>query len=107
EAEPHLALDASQLKWIERLDDETANLQAAFDWSRAALDDPERVETGLRLSAALWPYWAVRSSAAEARARIEAILALAVAGQPSSARGKALHGASVLARELSDYDAAE
>jgi predicted ATPase/class 3 adenylate cyclase len=107
EAEPHLALDASQLEWIERLDGETSNLEAAFDWCRAAPDDAERAEIGLRLSAALWPYWAVRSSAAEARSRIEAILALAVAARPSSARGRALHGASVLARELSDYAAAE
>ena len=107
EAEPHLALDASQLAWIARLDEETANLQAAFEWSQAAPEDAERSEAGLRLGAALWPYWAVRSSAAEARARIEAILALAVAARPSSARGRALHGASVLARELSDYAAAE
>jgi len=107
EAEPHLALDASQLEWIARLDAEQANLQAAFDWSRAAPEDAERSEIGLRLGAALWPYWAVRSSAAEARSRIEAILALAVAARPSSARGRALHGASVLARELSDYAAAE
>jgi predicted ATPase/class 3 adenylate cyclase len=107
EAEPHLALDASQLEWIARLDEETANLQAAFEWSQSAPEDAERSEIGLRLGAALWPYWAVRSSAAEARSRIEAILSLAVAARPSSARGRALHGASVLARELSDYAAAE
>jgi predicted ATPase/class 3 adenylate cyclase len=107
EAEPHLALDASQIEWIERLDAEVANLQAVIDWTQAAPDDPARAEIGLRLSAALWHYWAVRSSAAEARARIEAILGLAAAGPPSSARGKALHGASILARELSDYDASE
>jgi predicted ATPase/class 3 adenylate cyclase len=107
EAEPHLALDASQLEWIDRLDGEQPNLQAAFDWTRADPNDPVRSEIGLRLGAALWPYWAVRSSAAEARSRIEAILALACCASPSSARGKALHGASVLARELSDYAAAE
>jgi len=107
EAEPHLALDASQLEWIARLDSEVANLQAAFDWSRGAPVNAERTAIGLRLSAALWPYWAVRSSAAEARSRIEAVLALAVSASPSSARGRALHGASVLARELSDYPAAE
>ena len=107
EAEPHLAVDASQLEWIGRLDGEMANLQAAFEWSQANPGDEDRAEIGLRLSAALWPYWAVRSTAAEARARIEAILALASSARPSSARGRALHGASVLARELSDYAAAE
>ncbi|MFN8632493.1 MAG: tetratricopeptide repeat protein [Chloroflexota bacterium] len=106
EAEPHLALDASQLDWIERLDGEAANLQAAFDWSQSASDDAS-AEIGLRLSAALCHYWAVRSSANEARVRIAAIVRLAEMSQPSPAQAKALHGASILARELSDYDAAE
>src|SRR5690606_15617095 len=103
----HLAVDANQLAWIGRLDSERANLDAAFAWSQRALDDPERVEIGLRLSAALWHYWAVRSSASEAQARIAAILALAAKGPASSARGRALRGASILARDLSDYEATE
>ena len=34
EAEPHLALDASQLEWIARLDGEMANLQARSSGAR-------------------------------------------------------------------------
>jgi tetratricopeptide (TPR) repeat protein len=106
EAEPHLALDPSQIDWIERLDGEGANLDAVFEWSQSGADE-ERAEIGLRLSAALCQYWAVRSGAAEARVRIEAIERLATTGAPSKPRAKALHGASMLARELSDYTSAE
>jgi tetratricopeptide (TPR) repeat protein len=106
EAEPHLALDPNQLDWIARLDGEVANLQAAFDWARGERDEV-CAEIGLRLSAALCYYWAVRSSAAEARLRIDAIERLASAGAPSLFQAKALHGASMLARELSDYETAE
>src|SRR5215212_5042632 len=106
EAEPHLALDASQLDWIARLDGEVANLDAAFEWSKGACDDA-CAEIGLRLSAALCHYWAVRSGAAEAQVRISAIERLASTGPASSAQAQALHGASILARELSDYATAE
>ncbi len=107
EAAPHLAVDANQLAWIERLDAERTNVAIAFSWSQGDTDDAARVDIGLRLSAALWHYWAVRSNAAEAQTRIAAILALAAHGPASSARGQALHGASILARDLSDYDATE
>jgi predicted ATPase/class 3 adenylate cyclase len=106
QAEPHLALDPSQIDWIDRLDGEVANLNAVFEWSQSGADD-DRAEIGLRLSAALCQYWAVRSGAAEARARIDAIERLATTGLPSRPQAKALHGASMLARELSDYATAE
>lgn len=108
EAAPHLALDATQLEWIERLDGEVANLQAAFEWC-AASTDPERVALGLRFGAALWRFWAVRSSAAEARTRIETVVRLAAGADPAAApaRARALFGAASLARELSDYDTTE
>ena len=107
EAAPHLALDAQQLEWIERLDAESANLQGVFEWSSASPIQPERAELGLRLSAALWHFWAVRSSAAEARSRVDTIVRLSEAAETLSARGKALFGAANLARELSDYDTTE
>ena len=112
EAGPHLAQDASQLEWIERLDVESANLQAVFDWSSGDWSaapplEGERAEIGLRLSAALWHFWAVRSSAGEARSRVDTIVRLAAAAVLSSARGKALFGAANLARELSDYETTE
>ncbi|MCC7368442.1 MAG: tetratricopeptide repeat protein [Chloroflexi bacterium] len=106
-AAPHLALDATQLEWIERLDGEAPNLEAAFEWCAGALEDPQRIELGLRLGAALWRYWAVRSSAADARRRVETVVRLAGAVGPASARGRALFGAASLARELSDYDTTE
>jgi predicted ATPase/class 3 adenylate cyclase len=106
EAAPHLALDATQLEWIERLDVESANLHAVFEWSAAPLAG-ERVETGLRLSAALWRFWAARSSASEARTRIDTVVRLAAGAPLSSAKGKALFGAASLARELSDYESTE
>jgi predicted ATPase/class 3 adenylate cyclase len=106
EAAPHLALDPNQLDWIARLDGEDANLDAAFEWSQGGTDK-ERAEIGLRLSAALCQFWTVRSGAAEARMRIEAIERLVSTGPPSTAQAQALLGASMLARELSDYGASE
>jgi tetratricopeptide (TPR) repeat protein len=106
EAEPHLALDPNQLEWIARLDGEVANLEAAFAWCTSGFD-ATCTDIGLRLSAALCHYWAVRSGANEARVRIQAIERLVAACPPSLAQAKALHGASMLARELSDYETAE
>lgn len=107
EAAPHLALDAGQLEWIERLDAESANLQTVFDWTTSAPVDRERAEIGLRLIAALWRFWAVRSGASEARRHIVAVERLVEAAPRSPLRGRALFGAASLARELSDYSTTE
>ena len=71
EAEPGL-LGPKQREWLERLDSERDNIRAALSW---ALDAGE-AEVGLRIGAALWRYWQLRSYVQEGRERLEELLAL-------------------------------
>jgi non-specific serine/threonine protein kinase len=70
-----------QARWLARLDDERPNLSALLAW---ALDgSPEHLEanplvaTGVRLVAALIPYWWRRGAAGEGRRWVDAALAAA------------------------------
>jgi predicted ATPase/class 3 adenylate cyclase len=113
---------SEQAWWLERLETEHENLRAALGWRLGAVDG-----SALRLAAALWWFWHVRGHFAEGREWLAAALAgadvtLAVrdwrsdaAGPSPGARGgksilgaraKALNGASVLARNQGDYQAA-
>jgi predicted ATPase len=88
-----------QVAWLDRLEPERANLLRVLEWSA---ERGER-EIGLRLGAALWPFWLVRGHSREARARF---VELATAGRlaaPSRIRAGALVGAAILARHAGDY----
>jgi predicted ATPase/DNA-binding CsgD family transcriptional regulator len=88
-----------QAVWLDRLDGEHDNLRAAGRWAA----ERGEAETVLRLGASLWRFWWARANAAEARERVEGMLALASVTPRSLARVKALQGAGVLAHELGDY----
>ena len=61
-----------QSRWIERLDLEHDNLEAALHWlSEESIDD------GARLARLLWPFWYQRGYYHEARTRFEQLLAQA------------------------------
>ena len=90
-----------QAAWLDRLDEERANLDAAARWATGRGD----AETVLRLSAALWRFWWARNSGEESRARVDEIWVLARSAAPSAAR--ALRGAGVLAEHLGDFARAE
>jgi predicted ATPase/DNA-binding CsgD family transcriptional regulator len=61
-----------QPRWIERLDLEHDNLEAALQWlSEESIDD------GARLARLLWPFWYQRGYYHEARTRFEHLLARA------------------------------
>ena len=93
---------AEQAVWLARLDPERDNFRAVLDWCV----ERGEVEIGLRLGGALWRFWWVRGDAAEGRARLERLLGLAGAEHLTATRAKALNGAGVLARQLSDFPAA-
>jgi tetratricopeptide (TPR) repeat protein len=78
------------------LDEEHDNLRAALDW--AAEDD--RVEAGLRLSAALARFWEIRGYLAQGRARLHVFVS--GSGGPPELRAKALNAAAVLAQRQGD-----
>jgi tetratricopeptide (TPR) repeat protein len=90
---------AEQVAWLDRLETEYDNLQAALGWQ-----DPEPGGDGprLRLAAALWRFWEVRGRIREGRGWLEGILAETGRETPAE-RARALNGAGNLARDLGDY----
>ena len=95
-AEPELR-GPNQLEWLDRLDDEQANVWAAFDWAL----EVGRPELSLRLSASLWRYWEARGSIVQARAKMASALAHPAAVDPK-ARARALFSSGRIALRQGD-----
>ena len=101
-ASPHL-VGPDPSEWLDRLSVEHDNLRAAL---AACLRDTDP-EPGLRLAAALGPFWRARGHAIEGERALRAQLEHADARQPTVLRGYALVEASdLLACILGDYHAA-
>ena len=69
-AEPEL-VGPGQIAWLARLDEEADNVWAALAWS---VEHREQ-ELAMRIAGALPRYWSLRGHAAEARLRLEPLLA--------------------------------
>src|SRR5262249_27772275 len=94
---------AEQVAWLDRLETEYDNLQAALSWrDHDRAGDAPRV----RLAAALWRFWEVRGRIREGRGWLEGILAETGRASPAE-RARALNGAGNLARNLGDYARAD
>jgi tetratricopeptide (TPR) repeat protein len=98
QAELHLRDDSSQ--WADRLEREHDNIRVALDHLEASRD----TQATLRLAGAVSRFWYMKSHLTEGRRRLES--ALAADGRPTTARGKALNGAAVMALNLGDSSAA-
>jgi len=99
DAEPHLEGGAEQPEWLARLELEHDNLRAALGWS---VEGSAGADTDLRLTGALYRFWAHRGHAIEGRQWCDAALARN-AGQPGTrARAKALHASGTLTWRLGD-----
>jgi predicted ATPase/transcriptional regulator with XRE-family HTH domain len=104
-----------QVVWLERLERDLDNLRAALGWAQ----ERGEAETGLRLAAATWRYWAARGHLREGRAWLEGLLALArgsedaggaggrVRAVSGALRAQALFAAGWLARLQGDGAAAQ
>lgn len=93
-------IGAGQAAWFGRLETEHDNLRAALEWS---LESGE-IEAGLRLAAAVSPFWFVRGYLAEGRRWLEALLKRS-SGAEQVVRAKALRAAGRVAGfGQSDYD---
>ncbi len=92
-----------QQEWLHRLEEAHDNLRAAIVW---ASQEPERVETHLRLCGGLWYFWSIRGYLTEGRRRLHDALARVPAEHPeygrSELRAGALTGAGALALDQSD-----
>ena len=100
--EPALA-GPDQIVWLERLEAEHGNLNAALAWSQGPGGE---VEWGLRLAGALVWLWRIRGHLTEGRDCLAGLLGRSEAGRPTEVRAKALHAAGWLAGDQGDYAAA-
>ena len=101
EAEPHLKR-AGRGRWVARLETEYDDLRAALAW---LLADGE-AEAGVRLAAALVPFWSERGHLGEGRDWLQRTLLAGGPGLPAALRAKALSGAGTLAMLQIDAPAA-
>jgi predicted ATPase/transcriptional regulator with XRE-family HTH domain len=84
------------------LEDERANLRAAVTWLRAS----GRAELACRLAGALGTFWLRRGPIEEARATLEAVLAMPVGPEPTWWRAKALNRLGGVAQSQHDFPTA-
>jgi predicted ATPase/DNA-binding CsgD family transcriptional regulator len=86
-----------QTRWLERLELEHDNLEAALQWlSEESIDD------GARLARLLWPFWYQRGYYQEARTRFENLLTRAAEISPAR-RARVLVSAGEVAFLQCDY----
>ena len=91
-----------QRQWLERLDQEAANMWEALRWIVAY----KEVVLGLRFTGALIGYLNFRSSLSEGRNWFEEVLAIDEAAQYKAMRVKVLYGAGVIASMHSELSQA-
>jgi tetratricopeptide (TPR) repeat protein len=90
---------AERARWLERCDLEHDNFRVALEWATRTKAAP----WGLRLGAALFPFWQAREHYSEGRDRLNALLELTSDADIRKARARVLHAASALAHEQGDY----
>jgi predicted ATPase/DNA-binding CsgD family transcriptional regulator len=100
----HVMRRATDVSWTQRVDyvyrlrQEMDNLRAAWRWSL----DGDEVQTGLRMAAALFPYFYSQGYLAEGREWLGALLERTAGSPPTPARVAALSAASKLAAHHGD-----
>jgi predicted ATPase/DNA-binding SARP family transcriptional activator len=95
---PNLRGDA-RAAWLDQVAEERENLYAALTWSASEAGDPE---TGLRIAAAMLPYWITHALLGEGRGFLAVLLARSA--EPSVGRARALAAAGWLAGIEADVD---
>ena len=101
QAEP-LLTGEDQGRWLDRCEQEHANLRAALRWA-IETGEAERAQWA---AGALWRFWQQRGHLAEGRQWLEEVLALPSGQAPTPARAKALAGAGGIAWWQEDIPAA-
>lgn len=93
---------ADQVRWLDRLAEDHANLHAAVAWSGEAGE----VRLAQRLSAALWRYWQLDGHLREGRALADAVLDMPGGDEPTLARIYAVAAAAGMAYWQGERDRA-
>ena len=89
--------------WLDRLEVEHDNLQAALAWSQISDDG---AEIGLLLAGAVWQFWLIRGYVNEGRAWLARVLEQAHSSS-TLARARALNGAGFLNWAWGDWQQAQ
>jgi predicted ATPase len=92
-----------QAAWLDRMESEHDNLRQALTF---CLEQAAGGDLGLRLGAAMNPFWRIRGHISEGRVRLAALLALPEARKHTKAYADALGGAAALANIQGDYASA-
>jgi non-specific serine/threonine protein kinase len=98
EQAPEMLAGARQLEWLDRLEQDHANLREALSWLRdrgGGWDD-------LRMASALWRFWWLRGYATEGRDILRGLLRQARAAPPAHVRTRALQSLGELAWRQGD-----
>jgi len=98
-AEP-LLHGAEQQAWLDRLDVEYDNVRAVLAWSQVAVNG---AALGLRLAAALLPFWQIGGRLSEGREQLTRMLAHPEATAPTVACARALFAVGFLAGSQGDF----
>jgi predicted ATPase len=91
--------EGAQASWLERLRRELDNVRAALGWAV----ERGRAETGLRLAAALWPFWNFGGNRREGLAWLSRLLAAGGPVEPA-VRAEALKAAGNLTWSLGSHE---
>jgi predicted ATPase/DNA-binding CsgD family transcriptional regulator len=92
-----------QSRWLVSLENDHDNFRAALAWS---LGEGGDAGFGVRLAAALWPFWFARGYLSEGRRWLESAITRS-APAVTLARAKALNGAGSIATFQDEYEAAK
>jgi predicted ATPase/class 3 adenylate cyclase len=98
EAEPELTKGRQQA-WLGRLEAERDNLGAALEWLEASGDHV----AALRMVAALWRFWVSLGLLRDGVDRLERVLGLPGAQEPTPVRARTLHGTGTLLVSRSEF----
>jgi predicted ATPase len=94
---------ADRDRWLERLEHEERNLQAALTWCK---EEPDAGEIGVRLAGSLTFFWLWSGRAYEGRVWLNTMLSATSDSDCSVDRGRALYGVGLLAWEEGDAERA-
>jgi predicted ATPase/DNA-binding XRE family transcriptional regulator len=97
---------AEEPEWLDRLQQDDANLQAALDRAFSSDQEIDR-EAGLRLAGALADYWYVSGQFSRGRAWLTRAVDLGANQAPSIGKARALVGACLIERAQAAVDPAE
>lgn len=98
EAQPEL-IGPDQASWSDRLEADHDNLLGVLTWAESS----GKGELGLRLGSAIWRFWAIRGHLHDGSLRLQRLLMLPEARQPTSARARVLNALGTILHEVGRF----